>query len=420
MPLSRSAGTATASALLVATLALTLVSSAIAKPKTPLTLDVSAHPAHTVSYDWSLTKTAMPGGMINTTDSETDVTYEVAASRDGGTTSEWTVDGKIDVHNAAKHALTDALATVTADGAVCTVGGGGVIGHLPAGTASELTYTCTYGSEGPGATPKVDVEVAGKGGYKALKTVYVSFVAPEKTINGAVNLTDAFDGAAPRPLGGGERLTESKTFIYTRTLPTPKTGCRVYRNTAHLESVPSKKKGEKGGESETASAEVTVCRPTTPAPVVRTKEVTPPTRVAPAAPRPRAKRTPRTRLRITKRGPRRVVAGSLVRYRITVSARTKVAARRVVVRDILPAGMVLARRVPGVRVKGRQLIWTSRGLTRKRSISKIVTLRVLKSTRGTRCNRADAIARNASRVRTRSCTKVVRPKPKTVSPAVLG
>ena len=132
------------------------------------------------------------------------------------------------------------------------------------------------------------------------------------------------------------------------------------------------------------------------------------------------RKAPRSRLRIGKRGPRRAAAGSLVRYRITVSARSKVAARRVVVRDILPRGMVLAKRTKGLRVKGRQLIWTVRGLSRKRSVSRIVTLRVLKSTRGTRCNRADAIARNASRVRTRSCTKIVQPKPKTVSPAVLG
>ncbi len=420
MPLSRSAGTATASALLVATLALTLVGPAIGKPKTPLTVEVSAHPAHTVSYDWTLTKTATPGGTISTTDSQTNVTYEVIANRDDGTTSEWTVRGEVAVNNSAKHAFDDVVATATADGAACTVDGDGAVGQVPASTTSTVSYVCTYDSKGPGAKPKVDVEVSWKGGYKALKSAPVSFTKPDKTIDGAVNVTDAFDGAAPELLSGGEGLTESKTFTYTRTLATPKTGCRVYPNTAHLESVLSKKKGEKGNEPETASAEVTICRPKTPAPIISTQEVTPPTQVASVAPTPRAKRAPRTRLRITKRGPRRAVAGSLVRYRITVSTRTKVAARRVVVRDILPAGMVLARRVPGIQVKGRQLIWTTRGLTRKRSITKIVVLRVLKSARGTRCNRADAIARNASRVRTRSCTRIVQPKPKTVSPAVLG
>jgi uncharacterized repeat protein (TIGR01451 family) len=191
----------------------------------------------------------------------------------------------------------------------------------------------------------------------------------------------------------------------------------VYPNTAHLQSVPPTKTGK---ESETAIAEVTVCRKAPPTPT-GSQQVTAPAQVASAAPKPTVtRRAPRARLRIAKRGPRRARAGSLVRYRITVSTRSKVAARGVVVRDILPSGLVLAKHTPGVRVKGRQLRWTVRGLSRKRSVTRIVTLRVLKSARGTRCNRADAVARNASRVRTKSCTRIVQPKSKPVSPAVLG
>jgi len=123
---------------------------------------------------------------------------------------------------------------------------------------------------------------------------------------------------------------------------------------------------------------------------------------------------------LSKRSALTATAGSLVRYRIIVSTLGRVAARNVRVRDILPRGMVLATRRRGVTVKGRNLIWSARGINRTRSLTKIVTLRVLTGTAGTRCNRADAVASNASRVRTRSCTRIVQPKSKPVTPAVLG
>jgi len=417
-PTQRSAATAAASTVLAATLALAFAGTAIGKPTAPLAVDATAHPTHTVTYDWSLTKTAQPGGMISTTDNETNVTYEVVATRDGGTASQWTLSGEVGLRNGAEYAFREVVARVIADGASCDVEDDGSVGTLPGGASSTLSYTCTYDAAGPGESPRVEVDVVWQGGGKAVTSVPVAFVKPQKILNDAVDVTDAFDGGSPELLDGGAGLTESRTFTYDRTLATPDADCRAYPNTVHLESVPSTKKGE-GEESETASAEVTVCRETPPAPT-STGQIAP-VQVASAAPKPKAtRRAPRARLRIAKRGPRRARAGSLVRYRITVSTRSKVAARRVIVRDVLPSGLVLATRARGVRVEGRQLTWTVRGLNRKRSVSRVVTLRVLKSARGTRCNRADAIARNASRVRTRSCTRIVQPKSKPVSPAVLG
>jgi hypothetical protein len=63
MPLTpRSAAAAAASALLAATLALSVVGTAFGKPTAPLAVDATAQPTHTLTYDWSLAKTSRPGG----------------------------------------------------------------------------------------------------------------------------------------------------------------------------------------------------------------------------------------------------------------------------------------------------------------------------------------------------------------------
>ena len=125
------------------------------------------------------------------------------------------------------------------------------------------------------------------------------------------------------------------------------------------------------------------------------------------------------RLRIVKRGPRQARAGKRIRYVITVRNTSRVRARRVVIQDRLPAGMVLAKRTRGMTVRGRTIIMRVGSLGPRRTIRRVVTVRVLNGTGGRRCNRAIANAANARLVRTRVCTRIRRIAPR-VLPAVTG
>ena len=58
-----------------------------------------------------------------------------------------------------------------------------------------------------------------------------------------------------------------------------------------------------------------------------------------------------TQLGISKVGPRVAEAGSVVRYRITVTNRGQVIANQVVLRDVLPNGFALVGRVNGVTLR---------------------------------------------------------------------
>ncbi len=148
---------------------------------------------------------------------------------------------------------------------------------------------------------------------------------------------------------------------------------------------------------------------------------TQPTALIPVSATPRAKPRPAipARLRITKRGPKRARAGKRIKYTIIVRNTSRVRARNLVIRDRLPAGMVLTRRNRGVRQNGRNLIIRVGSLAGRRSVRRVVTVQLLRTTKGRRCNVATANASNAKRVRARSCTRVSRVVQK-VLPAVTG
>jgi len=152
--------------------------------------------------------------------------------------------------------------------------------------------------------------------------------------------------------------------------------------------------------------------PVAPAPAPAIPAAVPPiTQVAAAA--------PRTRLQVIKRGPKRARAGSRIRFTIIIRNRTRVVARNVVVTDRLPRGMVLAKRNKGLRINGRNLSIRVGSIGPKRTIRRTVTVNVLRSSRGRRCNVATANASNANRVRARACTRVIRVVRK-IAPAVTG
>jgi uncharacterized repeat protein (TIGR01451 family) len=156
---------------------------------------------------------------------------------------------------------------------------------------------------------------------------------------------------------------------------------------------------------------------TTPVPVQLRLEFPPCTK--PGAPNVPTTGQRRASLRITKRGPRRVRAGGRISYLITVRNASRVAARNVVIRDRLPSGMVLRRRIGGMAVRGRTVSIRVGTIGPRRTVRKRVYVSVLRETRGRRCNVARVTASNAPARGARTCARVIRVA-RRVSPAVTG
>ncbi len=135
--------------------------------------------------------------------------------------------------------------------------------------------------------------------------------------------------------------------------------------------------------------------PATPAPVATPVPVT----VAGATTAP-------ARLRITKVGPRTLRAGTRITYVIRVTNTSRVAARNVVVNDILPRGMSYVRaNVRGSLVRGK-MVWRFRTLAPGQTRVIRVTFRTDRQARGTRTNIATAVAGNATAVRAVSRVRI--------------
>ncbi|MDH3225584.1 MAG: thioester domain-containing protein, partial [Thermoleophilia bacterium] len=127
----------------------------------------------------------------------------------------------------------------------------------------------------------------------------------------------------------------------------------------------------------------------------------------------------RANLRVTKRGPRRVRSGRRTTYVIRVRNTSRVVARKVVLRDLLPSGMVLARRTRGMSIKGRTVSIRIGSIGPRRTVTRRVVVSVLSQTRGRRCNRITVSSNNARSRGARTCTTVTR-SVRRVSPAVTG
>lgn len=174
-----------------------------------------------------------------------------------------------------------------------------------------------------------------------------------------------------------------------------------------------------------ASVEFTAV-PTTPtAPTTPTTPVTPTVPVTPNVPSggvagaPRVDQFTRARLAITKTAPRRAVAGRQLVYTIRVRNTSRAIARRVVLTDPLPSGLVHVRTNRSVRVV-RGTVQANLGNLRPGATATIrVTVRVSNTVTGRRVNRATAVAANASRVQASALTNFRRAV-RQLSPAVAG
>lgn len=130
--------------------------------------------------------------------------------------------------------------------------------------------------------------------------------------------------------------------------------------------------------------------------------------------------TRRANLRVSKAGPRTVRAGKKANYVIRVKNTSKTTARNLILNDLLPRGLVLARRPAASKLRGRTVQWRIAKLAPGRTITRRVRVRVLNSVKGRRCNRATVVARNANRRTTRRCTRVVALPKRPRLPAVTG
>ncbi|MCU0308061.1 MAG: DUF11 domain-containing protein, partial [Thermoleophilia bacterium] len=202
-------------------------------------------------------------------------------------------------------------------------------------------------------------------------------------------------GEAPATLAPGA----SVTYQGTRTLTT----CGLDTNTATV----ALRRGsvtlaETSTANNSASAQVTVACPpaalTPPPPAAA-----PPAQAAAAAVRPRPARA---RLSITKRAPRRVVAGQVVRYRITVANRGPAIARGVRLSDAVPDAMGVRLMPAGARLQGGALVWQLGTLRPGQRRTILLELRAAAQGAPVRCNVAAVSARNAAQVQARACSRV--------------
>ncbi len=130
------------------------------------------------------------------------------------------------------------------------------------------------------------------------------------------------------------------------------------------------------------------------------------------------------RLKLVKRAPRRVRAGRIIVYRLTVTNRSPRVARGVVVRDRLPRGTFLPRRPARGLLRGGAVVWRLGTLRPGARVTVRLRLRTVRSRSGRLVNVARASASNAATVRARAVTRV-RPvrrpvRPAVVAPAVTG
>ena len=280
-----------------------------------LALSKTANPSFQRAFDWTIAKSVDQTAVTTAADTAT-FNYTVAVTKSAASDSGWAVTGTITVTNPNVYTVTDVtIAEQGVDnGGICVLKGSGAVGTLVQGQTAAVDYTCSYAAApAPAAgtnTANVTWTLPASGDTPAAPqsgTVTQAFVFgdPTTTLTNAVNVGDAFDGAALVGFDGGTSITASRTFTYARTVAVPATDCRIYPNKATVTAtdVPS--------YSKDASASVQVCRQVPPAPPV--PPVTPP--VAPASP----KATPpsKTTISLSKRAASPTVkAGGTVAFTI--------------------------------------------------------------------------------------------------------
>jgi large repetitive protein len=366
----------------------------------------SADPKFDRTFDWSITK-AVDRSSVTTTDNSAIFTYTVEAMKSAAKDSNFTVSGDITIANPSEASETVTIADdiLGRDDETCTVSGAGEGGTwtVPAGGAS-FTYTCWLPTKADG-TNRVTVTWPQSEAAPATYNAPFTFGAPTKVTNNSADVTDAFNGAAAPGalLKDGNDITESKTFIYSTTLNVPTTGCTTYPNDAYV--TPSDSLATK------ASASAEVCRQVPP--------VTPQPQANPAAQVLGTGVAPKAKLSVSKTGPRAATAGQIVTYTIRVKNTGKANATAVVLRDLLPNGYSLAKKIKGASFKAGSLSWKFGTLAPGKSKTVKASFRIDRTIGGRRCNVAAASAAGVAVVRDTACTRIAAVAG-AVEPAVTG
>lgn len=140
--------------------------------------------------------------------------------------------------------------------------------------------------------------------------------------------------------------------------------------------------------------------------------------VSPPAPAPRRRHDATSAIRLVKRGPARMRAGTTGVYVIRVVNRGTAPVRGLVIADLLPDGMSLVAVPRGAALRAGRVRWrpVTLGPGRSRTVSVRVRLDA-DLAGGRRCNRADARAPGVASATASRCTRVIA-VPRRVMPAV--
>jgi uncharacterized repeat protein (TIGR01451 family) len=267
----------------------------------------------------------------------------------------------------------------------------------------SLTKTSDKASYAPGETVTYTVTVTNNG-PASVPTAKIVVSDPMATLT---------------PVAGNPAvLLAGQSAVYTGTKATTVADCaKTITNTATM-SLADAPLGwtDPVATNDTASTSATVTGAACAPPAT-------PTTAPPAAPaslvRVAGAANNRSRLSITKTGPRAAVAGQLVSYVIRVKNVSRTGARAVVVRDTVPAGLSLLQRPAKARLVGGSLQWAVGNLAPGTSKTIRIRFRIDRNASGRRCNTGTALARNAGTVTDRACTRIAAVAG-AVQPAVTG
>ena len=245
----------------------------------------------------------------------------------------------------------------------------------------------------PGSTADLSI-TAGAG---ALSATSVQFPASGKAtvtvssaLSGSVTVTARTQGGTLTRIA---RATSGQTTPQeTLVLATPRT--YTASATVTFEDCPLIPSGEDVNPTPPTNTPSDTPTGTTPDTPVFPRE-TPTTPTTPTTPRtPTQVRTPR--LSLSKKGPKKALAGAAVGYTITVRNTGAATLTNVAVTDALPAGMSLAGMPSGARLRSGRVVWTIPTLKPGASRVLRVGVRLDADASGRRCNHASAVGTGAT------------------------
>jgi uncharacterized repeat protein (TIGR01451 family) len=347
-----------------------------------------------IENDWTITKSTTTTSPINATVVPQPISYNVVLTK----TPKYTVSGTITVTNPNPFPVTSVTVTDKIGTTDCVVTNGAV-GTLAAGASATPapTYTCSVATSDPG-TNSASVSFTDPGNVvkSVPATVGYSFLGVTP-LHDAVKVTDVFDGQPETIPAASVTTPPAAPISYTRNAEPPVAiGCRPVLNTATLTAL------DDPNYTKNSPVTVEVCR------TAATPPPTPPAGFGNVGGSGTTAGTPANRaaLALSKTGPGAATAGQLVSYRIKVTNRSKIAARNVVLRDILPSGFSVSGKLKGASISKGRISWKVGTLAPGKSRTVGVKLRIDRSVGGRRCNQAVATAGNAKTVRDTQCTRI--------------